>query len=282
MIDAASLDKDLQVCLDSMKSMNLIDLLSTQGILQKLAKECLVMHLRDQVVFQGSDERKAIEALFAEIPIPPPASLQGDWIVQLPANLRPTILERWNLLRQQKWIETTYEPVVNAYFLDHRRSLEQFVYGLIRLNDQGLADELYLRLIDEETDFFSLAKEFSKGIEQHTMGIIGPVRRADIHASILEALDQLEPNETAPPLRIGSLVVLVHFIHRQDPILDDTMKASLYKEMFEKDIADTLSHYLPTFVSRFSESQNQSSTKNTRSVKNHSTSASLPPFLSKP
>jgi hypothetical protein len=281
MIDAATLGEDLQVCLDSMKSMNLIDLLSTHGILQKLARECLIMSLREQVTFHGSDELKAIEALFADTPIPPPPSLQGDWILQIPTNFRASIQERWNLLRQQKWIESTYDPAVHSFFLDHRSSLEQFVYGLIRLNDQGLADELYLRLIDEESDFFSLAKQFSEGIEKYTMGIVGPVRRSDIHAKILEALDQLDPTETSPPLRIGSLVVLVHFIHRQDPILDYTTKVALYKEMFEKDIADTLAHHLPLIIPELIIDREKSLSNKSCLVDKSSHSTSLPNFLSK-
>lgn len=113
------------------------------------------------------------------------------------------------------------------------------------------------------------------------MGIVGPVRRSDIHAKILEALDQLDPTETSPPLRIGSLVVLVHFIHRQDPILDHTTKVALYKEMFEKDIADTLAHHLPLIIPELIIDCERSLSNKSCLVDKSSHSASLPNFLSK-
>jgi len=253
-MDTSRLQQDLQHSLQSITSMPIIEMLSKYGILQKIAKDCLLMHVRNQVVFDGDDEPKAIQALFSDTPLEAPKTLKGNWISKLPSDHQAKILERWNLLRQQKWIETNYSSKVNAYFLDNRDQLEQLVYGVIRLNDQGLAQELYLRLMDDDESFFELAKEFSRGVERYTMGIVGPMRRSDVHHSIAEAIDKLKADEVAPPIRIGSLSVLVYLIHREEAVLDTKTKVQLFKEMFETDIAESLKQSLPSILTSLTSS----------------------------
>ena len=248
-MDTSKLQEDLQHSLHSIASMPIPELLSKYGILQKIAKDCLLMHVRNQVVFEGDDESKAIKALFSDTPLEAPKNLKGNWIDNLPSDHQAKILDRWNLLRQQKWIETNYSSKVNAYFLDNRAQLEQLVYGVIRLSDQGLAQELYLRLMDDDESFFELAKEFSRGIEKHTMGIVGPMRRSEMHHSLAEAIDKLKANEIAPPIRIGSLSVLICLIHREEAVLDEKTKVQLFKEMFEKDLTESVDRSLPSILS---------------------------------
>ena len=253
MIDTTVLLEDLKISLDSIKSKPIIDLLIQYEIIQALAKDCILINLRNQLKFKGQDESKAIQALFAETQLVPPKSLEGDWILQIPSDHRSKILERWNLLRQQKWIEMKYEEKIETYFMNERPQLEQFVYSFIRLSDQGLADELYLRIIANESDFLTLAGEFSEGINKYKMGICGPQRRPDIHPKIVEALEKLNNGDTAAPFSIGSSVLLVHLIHRQEASLDDDIKVLLYRQMFERDLSNFLSQELPFLISQLSE-----------------------------
>jgi len=252
MIDTTLLLQELRSSLDSIRSTPLLDLLVKYEIIQTIARDCILVNLRNQVKFSGSDETKAIQALFTDTQIVPPESLDGDWIVQIPSDDRSKILERWNLLRQQKWIEMTYEENVESYFLSERSQLEQFIYSFIRLSDQGLADELYLRIIADESDFLTLAGEFSEGLNKYKMGICGPQRRSDIHPKIVEVLEQLQNGDTAAPFAIGSSVLLVHLIHRQDASLDNEIKVFLYRQMFERELSEFLSRELPTLISQLS------------------------------
>lgn len=253
MLDTAILLQELRSSLDSLKSTPLMDLLVNHQIIHKIAKDHILINLRNQVNFSGSDESKAIQALFADTQLIPPKSLEGDWIVQIPSDDRPKIMERWNLLRQQKWIETTYEELVESYFLSERPQLEQFVYSFIRLSDQGLADELYLRLIANESDFLTLAGEFSEGLNKYKMGICGPQRRSEIHPKIVEALEKLSNGDTAAPFAIRSSVLLVHLIHRQEASLDNEMKVFLYRQMFERELSEFLTRELPSLITQLTE-----------------------------
>jgi hypothetical protein len=46
---------------------------------------------------------------------------------------------------------------------------------MIRLPNQGAAEELHLRLLDDNTDFVSLARSHSLGEKRFTRGFVGPM-----------------------------------------------------------------------------------------------------------
>ena len=48
--------------------------------------------------------------------------------------------------------------------LERRAGLERLVYRVLRLRDQGVAEELYLSLLEGESSFAELATRFSKGL----------------------------------------------------------------------------------------------------------------------
>lgn len=235
---------DLHDALDQLARRPLAELLLERGILRQIATDLLLQRIRESVTFTAEEEPLVLSRLWEGMPGNPPASLQGDWIGSQPELMQGPLRDRWNQIRQQKWIETTYLQRLEPYFLERRADLEQVVYGMIRLRNQGAAEELYLRLIDDDADFGSLARTHSLGEERFTRGLVGPMLISQPHATIREVLSKLSVGEVHPPFRVENWVLIVQMEHRMPASLNDSTRLQLYNELFQQDLQASLDQSL--------------------------------------
>jgi parvulin-like peptidyl-prolyl isomerase len=240
MLPCPHLAADLHEAVARMALQPLPELLLQHGILRATARESLLQRLRSEVTFTAEEEPLVLTRLWEGVPADPPASLHGDWLSSLPELLRGPLADRWNQIRQQKWVEDTYRDRVEPYFLERRADLEQVVYGMIRLKHQGAAEELYLRLLDDAADFGDLARQYSLGEERFTHGLVGPMLISQPHATIRAILQKLTIGEIHPPFRVDPWILLVRMEHRQPASLTDATRLQLYTELFETDLHATL------------------------------------------
>jgi len=240
MIPSDHLESDLGDSLARIAATPLAEVLLQQGILRRLAEEHLRRRLRDQVMFSSEEEPLVISRLWQGIDLPPPLSLREGWIEALPEMLRGPVCERWDQIRLQKWMEVAYRERLDGYFLERRADLEQVVYGMIRLRQQGVAEELYLRLLDDQADFGELARQYSLGEERFTRGLVGPMRISQPHPSIRAVLQQLSVGDLHPPFQVDSWILLVRMEHRQPAQLNDSTSLQLCQELLQQDIDATL------------------------------------------
>lgn len=244
MLPHPHLAADLGEAMERLASQPLAELLLSSGILRQRAKELLVQRLRDSVTFTAEEESVVLSRLWEGMPGPAAASLQGDWIATQPELMQGPLRDRWDQIRLQKWIENHYLERLEPYFLERRADLEQVVYAMIRLRNQGAAEELYLRLIDDGADFGTLARSHSLGEERFTRGLVGPMLISQPHPTIRAVLDKLTIGEVHPPFRVDNWVLLVQMEHRQPANLSDATRLQLYNELFQKDVDATLDQSL--------------------------------------
>jgi len=240
MLPAEHLQADLLQAIADMERQPFAQLLLQHGILRQLARDALLQRLRTSVQFSAEEEPLVLTTLWDGVPHEPPASLSGDWLTPLPELLRGPLAQRWDQIRQQKWIEDTYRDRLEPYFLERRADLEQVVYGMIRLNQQGAAEELYLRLLDDAADFGDLARRYSMGEERYTRGLVGPMLISQPHANIRAVLQTLTVGEIHPPFRVDKWVLLLQMEHRLPASLNDATRLQLYTELFEQDLNSCL------------------------------------------
>lgn len=236
MIPVQHLEADLREAVDRLARTPLVELLLQEGILRRLALELLQRRLRDSVVFSPEEEPLVISRLWQGIALDPPRSLAAGWIEALPAMLQGPVRDRWDQIRLQKWMEETYRDRIDPYFLERRDDLEQIVYGMIRLRNQGAAEELYLRLLDDGADFGELASAHSLGDERFTRGLVGPMLISQPHPTIRAVLQNLAVGDLQPPFRVDNWILLVRMEHRQPARLNDTLQLQLSQELLQKDL----------------------------------------------
>lgn len=246
MLPHQHLASDLVEALEVLALQPIAELLLECGVLRQKARDLLVQRLRDSVSFTAEEEPLVLSRLWEGMPGPAASSLAGDWIESQPELMQGPLRDRWNQIRLQKWIEGNYLDRLEPYFLERRADLEQVVYGMIRLRNQGAAEELYLRLLDDGADFGTLARSHSLGEERFTRGLVGPMYISQPHPAIRTVLDKLTVGEVHPPFRVDNWVLLVQMEHRLPASLSDATRLQLYNELFQKDLEVTLDQELQT------------------------------------
>jgi len=226
--------------LEALAHKPLAELLLQQGVLRTIAQDLLLKQLRQSVTFTPEEEPVILTRLWEGVGTEPPATLAGDWISQLPEGLQVPMAQRWDQVRLQKLMEERYRDGLEPYFLERRKDLEQVVYGMIRLKNQGAAEELYLRLIDDHADFYELAKTYSLGEERFTHGLVGPMLISQPHPTIRAVLESLKVGEVHAPFRVDQWILLVRMEHRQPASLNDATRIQLLQELLQKELDESL------------------------------------------
>ncbi len=213
----AAIEAQLQL----LSALPLAELLQRYGLLAPLIRRTVEDAIAESIALSEEQQAQLVAQLGAEAT----AEQQSEL-------LRNTRLQRGLLQRYSEQIEPT--------FLEHRDKLERVAYSVIRLQDVGIAEELYLRLIDQEASFEDLALSFSMGDERHSGGRLPLMPIQQPHPQVQTALGRLSPGEVHPPLQLGEWVVLLRLDHRQPAELDDNLRRQLQQELFNRDLQELI------------------------------------------
>ena len=148
---------------------------------------------------------------------------------------------RQNFIKE-KWLK----PQINDYFYKRKRDLDQVVYSMLRLNDIGLAEELYLRLKNEEAEISELAYEYSLGPEKYTKGIVGPMPLSKTNEQVRAISTKENIGKLNKPLVIQKTIVIA--------VVEHIIEASLTSEMEDKLIEELYNIELQKAVNKITES----------------------------
>lgn len=146
-------------------------------------------------------------------------------------------------LKWEKWCSDNFKNRIQEYYRIKKPFLDKYTYSIIRVKNEGLSKELYLRIKDEEADFYKIAKEYSEGIEQRTGGLIGPVTLKNPHPIISNLLKVSQRNQLWPPKKINKWWVIIRLEEKKIATLDSNLKLSLSLELGEDYIQDQFLNY---------------------------------------
>lgn len=151
-------------------------------------------------------------------------------------------------LRIEKFKLKTWGSKLESYFLKRKSSLDRVVYSLIRTQNQGLAQELYYRLQDNEQSFEELAQQFSEGAENQTGGRIGPVPLSQPHPEIRQLLTVSQAGQLWSPRRIDEWFAIVRLEHLEPIRFDGVVKQYLLDELFETWVKTEVTRQSPVML----------------------------------
>lgn len=236
MIADAALQADLQQALIAMERQPLLPLLEQQGVLVPLVKQLLLERLRNGVPCSQATITSIAREICAELALDPPSNLDRNWPKSLPEAGAVQAARRWNQRLLALAIEARYGEAVEAYYLRRRAELDQVVFRIMRLDQLGLAEELYLRLIDDDASFGDLAEIHARGEERHTRGLVGPMPLGQPHPRIRAVLAALNEGEIAPPFLVENTILLVRLEKRLPAQLTPEIRGQLLGELLEAEL----------------------------------------------
>ncbi len=119
------------------------------------------------------------------------------------------------------------------YFEKRKNNLDQYVYSLIQVKDENLAQELYLKLESNEKQFSEIALEHSVGPEKYKNGTIGPVPYSKLHPKIKDILINAEETIINEPINLDQFWIIIRLDEVIKPVFNEQMKGFLSMELFE-------------------------------------------------
>lgn len=137
-------------------------------------------------------------------------------------------------IRLRRHCERLYRPKAEARFLERKQQLDRVVYSLLRLEDEGLARELYFQIQDGEATFADLAAQYAEGPERATRGIVGPVPLTQAHPQLVARLRTAPVGVVQEPFRIEQWWLLFRLESLTPATFDESMALQMSQELFEQ------------------------------------------------
>ncbi len=209
--------------------------LARLGLLRPYLRQQLISELvdGDPEPFSNEESQAAFQAFAQERQITSQEALERYRIDQLlsPQGLEAQILRPLRLLRHG---QRHFRPKAEARFLDRKTELDRVVYSLLRLKDQGLARELYLRIDEDDASFADLAAAYAEGPEQSTRGIVGPVALTQAHPALADRLRTASPGQLLEPFRIEGWWVVVRLEQLTPATFDQATASQMTQELLDQ------------------------------------------------
>jgi parvulin-like peptidyl-prolyl isomerase len=192
-----------------------------------LLEQCMVgieLTAEDQIAFQQRFlARKGIDS----------AEKLSQWLAELQISEDQASINIAETLRLERFKELRFGSEVNQIFLATKGDRDRVVYSLLRVQEQAAAEELFLRLEEEDSTFTDLAGEHSQGSERDTGGLIGPVSLGRLHPHLAELLRISQPGQLWRPIELDGWWVVVRLDKRLPAQLDAAMQQQIRDELFE-------------------------------------------------
>ena len=204
-----------------------------RGLLRSHLRQELLQHALLPEQLNDDDRRQALMAFAQEHGLANAEALERFRLSNL---LSPGALAFLVELpiRLQRHCERLYRPKAEARFLERKQQLDMVIYSLLRLEDEGLAKELYFQLQDGEADFSDLAALHAQGHERATRGIVGPVPLTQAHPRLVERLRTAPVGEVQEPFQIDRWWVLFRLESLTAASFDEAMARQMSQELFDQ------------------------------------------------
>ena len=212
---------------------SIFPLLAKYGMLPQLAREIVIEQAIADVTCTPEEEEAARNRFLQQNQLTTEEQVQA-WLSRY--GMTTPQMEQLSLreLKLEKFKQATWGHKLEAYFLQCKSQLDRVVYSLIRTRDQGIAQELYFRIQEEENSFAQLAKDYSQGAEAQTGGLVGPVELNVPHPQIAKMLMSSKPGQLWPPLPIGEWTVILRLEKFLSAQLDPPTEQRLLNDLFQQ------------------------------------------------
>lgn len=140
----------------------------------------------------------------------------------------------YDQLKIQKFKEEKFSSSIESSFLNQKSSLDKVLYSLIRVKSKSEADELFLKLEEEEASFANLASNYSQGVEKDFNGVIGPMEIGKLNPDLAERLRISKEGQLWPPFETNDWWIILRHEKSIPAKLDTNMRNSLLSNLYEQ------------------------------------------------
>ena len=151
---------------------------------------------------------------------------QQDW--------QGLLIRRWRWL---EWCKNNLSDKVPSHYLRRKSQIDKVTYSLIRVKDEYLANELFLRIKNRENTFEEIASKYSEGAEKQNGGKIGPISLDKPHPLLSRLLQVSNEGQLWPPKELGEWWIIVKMEKLLCTELNEEVRQKLLLELGEEELA---------------------------------------------
>ncbi|MFN0055519.1 MAG: peptidylprolyl isomerase [Planctomycetales bacterium] len=139
----------------------------------------------------------------------------------------------WSLLKSRLKERVVTRDQVELYFSEHRRSFDRVQCAHILVEDEGVAEELKVQLVEDGADFSTLAARFSTDEKsRHSGGDLGEVVRTALAPAVESAVFSARAGEVVGPVKTDMGYHLVKVERLMLGALTDALRGSISEHLF--------------------------------------------------
>ena len=166
---------------------------------------------------------------------------------------KKNLLYRMNLNKKvQKYCEEKYDEFIAKEYISNKENMDIVKYSMLRVEEYGLAIELYLKIKDDNEDFNELAKKYSTGIEKKTSGVIGPLPLKRVNNLMRPKLRKNNLKILNKPFKYNNEWILCRLEEYKESKLDQktvmNLKSKILDEEIEREIINCYTNDLNTLL----------------------------------
>ena len=166
---------------------------------------------------------------------------------------KKNLLYRMNLNKKvQKYCEEKYDEFIGKEYISNKENMDIVKYSMLRVEEYGLAIELYLKIKDDNENFNELAKKYSTGIEKKTSGVIGPLPLKRVNNLMRPKLRKNNLKILNKPFKYNNEWILCRLEEYKESKLDQktvmNLKSKILDEEIEREIINCYTNDLNTLL----------------------------------
>ena len=221
------------------------------GLLRQVKSEQIVDENISNIRFPNQDEFNNVVKQFCRFNKIDSEETLNSW-----KKKNGLIDKKWEIFIIRKWQWSfwcikNFEDKISNYYLERKSYLDMIEYSIIRIKNENLANELFLRIKEKEVKFGDIASEYSEGPEKQTNGHIGPVPIGNAHPLLAHLLQISEEGQICSPRKIDNWWVILRKDKVINTSLDENIIQKLSLELGEK----LLNNHIDNFINNFFKSK---------------------------
>jgi len=146
---------------------------------------------------------------------------------------------QWQVLLQENILRSSKRKFSNKaelHYLTRKEQFDRVTYNQLIAGDQHLAQELYLRLKEDDAEFADLFIELSNISNRKFQWQVGPVPMARVPKPLSKPLQSSRPGTLLEPIRIQSNWAVVRLENYQPTEFDEGMEQRMCLELFQQHV----------------------------------------------
>ena len=146
---------------------------------------------------------------------------------------------QWQVQLQERILRSSKQKFAHKaelHYLTRKEQFDRVSYSQLVVKDQHLAQELFLRLHEDEAQFADLATELSRNADRKMQWQIGPVPMSRIPEPLSKPLRSNVPGTLLEPIRVQSNWVVVRLEQYQPTEFDENMEQRMCLELFQQHV----------------------------------------------